>query len=494
MPAVLNRWWSPPRSIILTVLIISFLLGQYNISANEQLTPEERCGYQPGQFDKLVANKDAIEVTVWARATGGRCWRAFLPFEAAKLVLDYKILVRPWAWATGWDADADVILPAASKGEGPDIAYLGHDAIIQAYHLGYIEPIDVCLDRYPEFDDIRENAVLWSQLTSEGKRLGIPMEPSMRVFFFSKTKLSELGWSEDAIAQLPDKIRLGHFTLDDMATVAQQAVQAGVVQPGLGYWPDFRRRAKFLALYRAFGGDIRDAQAGQFRLSRTVLEQIYAFQHQLFVRNISSMSFAGQEVGTSYLNRNLYKDTVAHGKVLFWQREFNEWSADYAFSYVADLGGKEYLSQISGYALFPSGIHGQPASIQRTNLEAYVILSEKATGRQHQEAACAVLAKVMTPEIHSRFATSIGTLGVLESQDDPPAFVADRLARETRYFWDYLWQWPEPRDSPNSDLYVAVLDKYLAEVEVGRFSPEAAVEEAVRELKEQLGNAVMVEP
>src|SRR5689334_11206953 len=179
MPAFLLHWLALPRIILLTLVAASFLLVKYDTPAHENLTAEERCGYQPGQFDKAVLDQSAIEITVWARANGAFCWRAFLPVEAAKLVTDHKIVAHPRAWAAGSGANADSIFPAASKGEGPDIAYLEDQTISKAYDLGYLESLDACLDRYPEFDNIRESAILWSPLIRDGKRLGIPMEPSV---------------------------------------------------------------------------------------------------------------------------------------------------------------------------------------------------------------------------------------------------------------------------------------------------------------------------
>jgi inositol-phosphate transport system substrate-binding protein len=491
MSAILLRWLSLPRIILLSLVIASLLVARYDTDAHANLTAEERCGYQPGQFDKAVPDSDAIEITVWARANGPNCWRAFLPVEAAKLVTDPNIIVKPRALAAGSGVDANSILPAASKGQGPDIAYLGDQAINHAYDLGYIEPLDACLDRYPEFDTIRESAVLWSPLTRDGKRLGIPIEPTTYAFFFSKDKLRDLGWSKDQIDQLPLRIREGQFTLDDMADVARQAVYEGVVEPGLGYWPSFRRRPTLHQLYKAFGGNVPKTVNEPFRLNRAVLERSYAFHRQLFVEGISHSSFAGQEAGTSFVGRTLYQDTVAHGKVLFWSRELQDLTAEYAANFVDELGGREYVSKTIGYALFPSGIRGQPASTRWSNTGAYVILSAQATGRQNQDLACAVLAKVMMPEIYSRFPMSTGTLNTLKSQDESSTYEMDSFERESRYFWDYIWRWPH---DTNSNQYLPVLEKYLAEVELGRLSPEGAVDRAVHEIQEKLGNVVIIEP
>jgi inositol-phosphate transport system substrate-binding protein len=275
-----------------------------------------------------------------------------------------------------------------------------------------------------------------------------------------------------------------------MADVAWQAVQEGIVQPGLGYWPDIRRGSTLLLLYKAFGGAVPVSEP--FHLSRAVLERMYAFHGQLFVKDISHSSFAGQEVGASFISRVLHRDTVAHGKVLFWTGGLPDWTAEYAANYVDELGGTDYLSKTVGYALFPSGLRGQPAATRRLNTGAYVILSERATGRQNQDLACAVLAKVMTPAIYSKFVGSTGTLSVLESQDENP-FKVDSIEHEASYFWDYAWVWPRQKDYPSLQ-YLSILDKYLSLVEVGQLPPESAVDSVIREMEETLGDVVVIDP
>jgi inositol-phosphate transport system substrate-binding protein len=487
---MLLRWLSLPRNVIIVLLVMSFLLTRYDTSAHENLTAEKRCGYEPGQFDKVPHVEGAVEVSVWARTNGIFCWRAFLPVEAAKLVSDLKIVVRPKALANGSGFDASSILQAASKGEGPDIAYLGYEAINQAYDLGYIEPLDACLSRYPEFDLIRKETALWSPLIRGSKRLGIPIEPSVAVLFFSKSRLRDLGWSQAKIDQLPMQIREGQFTLDDMANVAGQAVEEGVVQSGLGYWPDVRRVSTFLLLYKAFGGVVPLREP--FHLSRTVLQSLYAFHRRVFTEHISQTAFAGQEIGTSFVGRILYRDTVSHGRVLFWPASLPDWKSEYAANYLDELGGMDYVSTTIGFALFPSGVRGQPASARELGTGTYVILSQKATGRQNQALACAVLAKVMTPEIYSKFARSTSTLSTLMSQDDTTA-KEDSFTRETSYFWDYVWEAPQQKDY-SSNRYLLILDKYLAEVERGKLSPQDAANLAIHEIQDTLGDVVIVEP
>ena len=97
----------------------------------------------------------------------------------------------------------------------------------------------------------------------------------------------------------------------------------------------------------------------------------------------------------------------------------------------------------------------------------------------------------MTPEIYSKFASSTSTLGVLRSQNDDRSFGTDSFTHDSSYFWEYIWRWPH---DTNSNQYLLVLEKYLVEVGLGRLSPESAVDSAVHEIQEELGNVVIIEP
>jgi len=71
--------------------------------------------------------------------------------------------------------------------------------------------------------------------------------------FYSKTKLKALGWSDADIAALPDRIKTGDFTLDDLIATAKEAVDKGIVEKGFGYWHRNSKGGDFIQYYAAYG-------------------------------------------------------------------------------------------------------------------------------------------------------------------------------------------------------------------------------------------------
>ena len=424
-----------------------------------------------------------IEIEIWALAPRYNRWRVDGPAQAAALVTDFKI--RPIGIKHSVLAERFVpsFVSAAQAGEASDITVTGSGDIPALVSAGYIAPFDECRAKYPEFDDVRDN--LWELVTWEGKLWGVPLDIEVKPLYFSKTRLRELGWSDEQIAALPERIRIGDFTLDDMLDAARQAIDNGIVDPGLGYWPSFDKSGDFFHLYAAYGGRTYDPAAGRPVVVKDALEQAYEFQRRLIQERITLDKLYLATDASSWTTRLIWRDTVFHERVLFWNSGPWVWS-QWADAYTADRSVQADQLERVGYALQPSGIRGRPGHT-RAEVSLYVMTSEQASGRTHQAAACALLAKTLTPGINALNAIESGLLGVLKSQADHPAFTQDRRLSEQRYMLDYIWREPWP------DAYWKILTDFNLQVESGALSPADAAAAAIEQIQRELGDALIVE-
>ena len=425
------------------------------------------------------AAPEEIELTVWAEANEVEHWRADGPIKAAELVTDYKLKVTGVRDDAGWADYKKKFTLAADAGEAPDIVLSGHEDVPVWANAGYIVEFADCKARYPEFNDVIES--LWNSGMWQGKLWAVPQDTEARPMYFNKTKLKELGWSDEEIASLPERIKTGDFTLDDLIATAKEAVSKGVVEPGYGYWHRPRKGGDFLQYYFSYGGRLYDPTQDKLVVVKDALEQWYAFQRRVVEEGITPANFIGTEW-------SIWHDTVSHGKVLFWNGGIWQW-ADWAANYVKDLGGQEYLFSFAGYALQPSGIKGKPGGTLSHPL-VYMITSEKASGKKNQDAACALLAKTTTPEINTLHAVGSTHLGILKSQANFPEYTTDRLLSETLYTLDYNYY------QPNHVMYGPYFDivwDFMVKAENGELSPADAAKGAIELLQTELGDAVIVE-
>lgn len=425
------------------------------------------------------AGPTEVELTVWAQANEVEHWRVDGPVQAAELVTDYKLKVVGVRDDAGWADYKKKFTLAADAGEAPDIVLSGHEDVPVWANAGYIVEFADCKARYSEFDDVIES--LWDSVMWQGKLWGVPQDTEARPMYFNKAKLKELGWSDEEIAALPDRIKTGDFTLDDLIATAKTAVQKGVVEPGYGYWHRPRKGGDFLQYYFSYGGRLYDPAQDKLVVVSSALEQWYAFQRRVVEEGITPENFIGTEW-------SIWHDTVSHGKALFWNGGIWQW-ADWAANYVQDLGGQEYLFSFAGYALQPSGIKGKPGGTLSHPL-VYMITSEKASGKKNQDAACALLAKTTTPEINTLHAVGSTHLGILKSQANFPEYANDRLLSETLYMLDYNYY------QPNHVMYGPYFDilwDFMVKAENGELSPAEAAKGAIELLQSELGEVVIVE-
>ena len=67
---------------------------------------------------------------------------------------------------------------------------------------------------------------------------------------------------------MPERIASGEYTWQDMLDTAAEAVEAGVVEPGYGWWHRPANGPDFLYYYYSFGGEVIDPDGSDKGLSR----------------------------------------------------------------------------------------------------------------------------------------------------------------------------------------------------------------------------------
>jgi len=433
-----------------------------------------------------VAGK-VFNIEVWAEANEVEHYRSTAPMLAGPLVNEMleaqgdtrRVTVEGLRDDAGWADYKKKFTLAADAGEAPHIVCSGHEDVPVWANAGYIVPFDECHNMYPEYDDVIES--LWFAGEWGGKLWAVPQDTEARPMFFNKTKLKELGWSDEEIAALPEKIKKGEWTLEDLIATAKEAIAKGVVESGHGYWHRPRKGGDFVQYYFAFGGYLYDPDQDKLVVVKDALTKWYRFQRRVVEEGITPEGYIGTEW-------SIWHDTVSHGKALFWNGGVWQW-ADWAANYVKDLGGQEYLFEHFGYALQPAGEPGQkPGTLSHPLV--YMIVSEEATGdKGYYDLACAVLAKTSTAEMNTLHAVGSTHLGMNKKQADYEPYKKDRLLSETLYMLDYNYY------QPNHVMYGPYFDivwDAMVKAENGELTPEAAVEEAVKLLQTELGDQVIV--
>lgn len=374
----------------------------------------------------------------------------------------------------GWGDYVTEFVLGYQAGEAPDIWLAGHEYIGAQAEAGRIIPLDDMLGEFPIFNLVIDT--LWDCARYKGRIYGVPQDAEARPLYWNKDLLRELGWSDEEIASLPARIANGEFTLYDMLETAKQAVEAGIVEPGNGFWTRPKTGPDFTAFYYAFGGETVDPESGKLVFDTAAGLKYYQFFADA-ARNYGSMGCLG--LGWS----EAWHPGVTGGKVLFWVGGTWQW-AEWAELYLKDLGGEDYMWDHFGFGLIPAAEKGGTPNTL-THPLVYMISSQC----EHPDLALALIAKVTNYGPNTRHAIASTHLGILKDQTKYKFYKLSRLLSEALYMLDYTTFLP---NNPWWGPYSTITYEALAAVVSGDFTPEEAVEFVVDGLQRELGDNVII--
>lgn len=364
---------------------------------------------------------------------------------------------------------------ASEAGQEPDIIVSGHEHIGDWATAGYLVDITEDIGAYPEFDDVIDS--LWNSTLLDGRIWGVPQDAEARPMYYSKTLLRELGWSEEEIESLDERVAAGEFTFQDMLDTAAEAVAAGIVEPGDGWWHRPANGPDFLYFYYGAGGAVEeegfDGLVFDTDAALIVYDMLYeAAQERNVIRpNKLDGDWGFHEEYTSTFENVLF---VFEGT---WR-----W-ASWHVNYLQDRGGEDYLFENVGFAPIPANERGTGQPITLTHPLVYMISS----GSEHPDLGLLLISKATVKELNTDYAIASGHLGILESQSQWPTYTTAKFLSATLPLLEYT------TFLPNSPFWSAYSEAYyfgIQAVESGDLTPEEAVQEVVDRLQNELGGNV----
>jgi inositol-phosphate transport system substrate-binding protein len=373
-----------------------------------------------------------------------------------------------------WGEYKNEFVLASEAGEAPDIVLSGHEDIGAWAPAGFIIPLDDLIAQHEEFEDIVPS--LWDSQMFDGQIYGVPQDAEARPIFYSKLLLSDLGWSEEEIESLPQRVMDGEFTFADMVETAQQAVEEGVVEEGNGFWHRPSNGPDFLYYYYGMGGQVLDSE-GNLVLDRDALLRVYEVLGGMAESGVLRRDLLGVDWNEVWHPTVASADTVLFAAGGTWN-----WP-NWALNYVADQGGDEYLFENIGLTLIPAMDTGQPITL--THPLSYMISNSS----DNPEVAMALIAAVTTPEANNRHAIDSFHLGILNAQVESEDYQNNRLLSQAHYMLDYTTALP---NDPGWNAWSSAYYTGIQAVETGDATPEEAVEIVVNQLTNELGDQITI--
>ena len=361
---------------------------------------------------------------------------------------------------------------AAEAGNAPDIVVAGHEDLAPWASAGYVVELDALIQEYPLDDVIPQ---LWDAMKLQGKTYAIPQDTEARPMYYRKDLLAELGWSQEDIDSLPDRVREGEWTMDDLVETAAQAVEQGVVEEGKCWYHRPTRGNDHYMFYYQHGGRMQDPESGNLVITRDALRQHFQLHYDAVnTHKITPQNFLGSDF-------RQWHETVTSGTVLFYNAgtwTWKEWQTTYEVP-------EEDLWENVGFMLIPAAESGgNPVTL------SHPLVYMVSANSDNAELAYRLIAQATTPELNSRHAVTSAHLAILSTQLEDPTYTEDEFLTETSYMVEHATYIP---NHPQFGAYDEVLFRFLSAVEAAQLQPDAATDQAIQELQAQLGDALTVE-
>ncbi len=358
-----------------------------------------------------------VTISVWAGGTGPtNDYRIEAIKMAADVVSrqakirgeDLTIKIESQTW-TGWDDFKQAVTLAAESGKAPNIIVSGHEDIGPWSQSGLLRPIEdyVDFDAWP-LNQLYPNLIDVSSY--DGRIWGIPQDAEARPFFFSKSHLKAIGYSDADIEALPAKVESGEYTLYSMLDDARKMQDAKVVEPGKGFMPRPNNGTDYWQFYQSFGGEMIDAESGKLVLDRQALTGMYQFFVDAVEKGVVPATYLGMTWDTWHQAVAGDKAGIWHGGT--WHKA--EWEAKW--------GLKDFFGQMQ-YSLVPAGNEKG-----RANTITHPLVYLLSTGGSDEDATLAaeLITTASEPYINALHAVKSGHLAIGSAEASIPFYANDR--------------------------------------------------------------------
>ncbi|MFC6602743.1 extracellular solute-binding protein [Ectobacillus funiculus] len=385
-----------------------------------------------------------------------------------------EVKVETNSFSGSWDDYAKQFMLAFQAKKEPDIYATGHENIGWLADGHYILSLDD-LKKSKEYKDVVPT--LWKAAEYKNHIWGALQDTEARPVFYNKDILKKLGWSDEQINSLPEKVKQGEFTLEDMTNLAEEAKSKGAAQFGIVHRPV--EGPDFQALAYDFGGKVYDASANKIVFDKkAVAKQLNYYyeiaQEQLIPDNLTSIQWD-----------NIHK-MVVNGQTLFYYggiwNVFN-WSQGNFHDQLGKVDAK-WVNEHFGMMLIPAAEKGgKPLTLSHPFV--YTVSAHT----KHPDLVKRLLELVADPELQADHAIKTAHLPVTKSGEENPDFKADITLGNVAYMSDYTTFLPNSNGFPK---YSKAVFSAIQAVELGKKKPEEALKDLEVQLKNDLGDQLQI--
>ncbi len=427
-----------------------------------------------------VASAEDYNITVWAGGTGPNDTYRIDAIKMAADILERQAAIRgenihinvEGKAYDGWEEFKQGVTLSAESGNAPNIVVTGHEDIAAWAQSGLIVPIEdyVDLGAWP-INDIYPN--LLKIASFNGAVYGLPQDAESRPMFFWRDHMKGIGYSDADIDALPAKIASGEYTLQNVIEDAKKMQDAGLVEPGYGFYPRVSNGPDYWQFYQSFGGEIEN-QDGKLVFDKSAMQKFYQF----FADAVEAGVTRKNHIGTPW---DQWYNEVANGKAGIWHG--GTWH--YA-RYTSKEGLDDFFGKIQ-FSLIPAGDASGNAN---TITHPLVYLLTQQNDENVESIAAELVTIASEPRINALHAIKSAHLAISRSESGVDLYANDRWASEAT---ERLL--PDATAIPNNvnfGQYWEIMWGGLEAVWTGQKTAEQAIKDVETELTATMGDAIVI--
>ena len=133
-----------------------------------------------------------------------------------------------------------------------------------------------------------------------------------------------MGWTDQQINDLPERIKKGDFIAQDIIETAKQLQDKGAVAKGNGFWTRWGQGNDWFEWYYTFGGEFQDPATGKLVMVKDAWLKHYQFFYDVF----NTSAVCRKDIIGSSSSKVVYPG-VTSGEVGFYFGGIWQW-ADWA--------------------------------------------------------------------------------------------------------------------------------------------------------------------
>jgi inositol-phosphate transport system substrate-binding protein len=374
----------------------------------------------------------------------------------------------------GWAEETTRLLRAFAAGEGPDIYAIAHEFVGQFAKAGHALILDDMIKKYPDtYNDFFPSQ--WVSVKHRGRIYGIPQDTEARMIYFRIDRLRQFGWSDAQIKALPGRVEKGDFTLTDMAELAQQIKDKGLVDWGFFHRPT--RGPDYYQIILAYGGKLQDEKSGKLVLDRSATLDFLRFLHD----NVYKYKITPSGM-TNIPWRSILGPFSAEGKVQFimggiWQ------SGEFIRDYGVTKDPVEFFSKID-WTLIPAGRKGGKA----VTLSHPIIYVVSARSRE-KDIAFQVVTEASSAELNAIHSVNSYHIAIRKAVTQMAEYKNHVWLNRATPLLQYATFIPNHEDFGRYDQ---IIYEAMQAVETNRLTPEAALQFVENQMRSQIRDQLMV--